>query len=130
MITDINEPAVVAEVTDAFTRYNAALVAGDSEALNGFFWNHPSTIRFGATENLFGYDEVSTFRSNQWKKKGPVAPRTTLRSVVTALDANVAVTQLLTKSEDGKLNRQTQVWVRAPEGWRIASAHVSAMVGA
>ena len=38
-----NIPEIVAEVTHAFECYNAALGAGDVEALNGFFWNSPNT---------------------------------------------------------------------------------------
>ncbi len=56
---------VVAEVRGAFDRYNAALDANDVAALNGFFWDSPSTVRFGIGENLFGYAEIAKFRSEK-----------------------------------------------------------------
>jgi Protein of unknown function (DUF3225) len=27
------------------------------------FWNDPRTIRYGATENLYGYEEIEAFRA-------------------------------------------------------------------
>jgi hypothetical protein len=29
------------------------------------------------------------------------------------------------RNESGRLGRQSQTWVRVPEGWRIVAAHVS-----
>ena len=51
---DINLPDVVAEVTVAFARYEAALVANQVEVLDELFWNSPHTLRYGAGENLYG----------------------------------------------------------------------------
>ena len=38
---EINLPDVVAEVTAAFERYEAALVANDVKVLDELFWNSP-----------------------------------------------------------------------------------------
>jgi len=123
MIEKINDAGVVAEVLDSFTRYNKALDDGDAEALNGFFWNSDSTIRFGPSETLFGYGEISAFRSKKWKGSG--GGRVIERVAITALGEDVATTNALIRSPDGRVSRQSQTWARMPEGWRIAAAHVS-----
>ena len=53
---DINIPEVVAEVEKAFARYERALVTNDIAELDALFWKSPRTLRYGATENLYGYD--------------------------------------------------------------------------
>jgi hypothetical protein len=62
---EINRPEIVAEVTAVFERYEAALVSNDVAVLDELFWNSPHTIRFGATENLYGYDAIATFRGQR-----------------------------------------------------------------
>ena len=42
---DIDLPDVVAEVTAAFVRYEAALVSNDVETLDALFRDDPRTIR-------------------------------------------------------------------------------------
>lgn len=124
MIEQIDDARVVTEVLDCFERYNKALDDGDTEALNGFFWKSGSTIRFGPGETLFGYEEIATFRSKRWKGGG--GGRVIERVAVTALGADIATTNALIRSSDGKVSRQSQTWARMPEGWRITAAHVSA----
>jgi hypothetical protein len=126
MTQDINRPAVVAEVEAAFRAYNEAIERGDGEALNGFFWKSPHTVRFGPAEQLFGYVEISTFRTGSWK---PGPPRTVENLVVTTLGPDAAVTSAVFRGIDGKLTRQSQTWGRMPEGWRIVAAHVSPSSG-
>ena len=60
---DINLPEVVREMTTVFMRYEQALVSNDVAVLDELFWNDPSTIRYGATENLYGYAAIEAFRS-------------------------------------------------------------------
>ena len=60
---NINVPEVVAEVQAAFDRYEQALVSNDVQVLDQLFWRSPHTIRYGATENLYGYDEIQAFRA-------------------------------------------------------------------
>ncbi|MYZ48626.1 AtzH-like domain-containing protein [Propylenella binzhouense] len=124
MIEEIDNEETVAEVRDCFLRYNRALDAGDVDALNGFFWNSPATVRFGPGETLFGYDAIAGFRSNRWRGAGPA--RRIEEVVVTAYGRDVATTNALIRSGNGALSRQSQTWIRRPEGWRIAAAHVSA----
>ena len=122
MVQDINRPDVVEEVRASFMAYNEAIERGDGDALNGFFWNSPQTVRFGPAEHLFGYDEISTFRTGSWK---PGPPRVIEHLVVTTLGPEAAATSAVFRGTDGKLTRQSQVWGRMPEGWRIVAAHVS-----
>ncbi len=41
----------------------AALVTNDVAPLDEMFRNDPRTIRYGATESLYGYEEIEAFRA-------------------------------------------------------------------
>ncbi len=58
----INDPEVVAELAALYPRYESALVSNDAETLTAMFWNSGHALRFGATENLHGFEEISAFR--------------------------------------------------------------------
>jgi hypothetical protein len=121
---EIDLPEVVAEVTECFGRYEKALVSNDVAALNAFFHDDPRTIRYGAGEILYGYDQIKAFRA----ARSPVAlGRTLSRTVITTYDRDFAVAATLYErpSAPGKTGRQMQTWVRFPEGWRVVAAHVS-----
>ena len=122
MTEHANIPDIVAEVTASFERYNQAIELGDNAALNEFFWNSALTVRFGPREHLFGYDEISSFRTGVWK---PGAPRLVDRLAVTTFGRDFGTTNALFRDVSGKSTRQSQVWVRTADGWRIAAAHVS-----
>jgi len=62
-IADINLPDVLAEVRAAFALYEDALVHNKVEILDALFWNSPHTLRYGATENLYGYEAIAAFRA-------------------------------------------------------------------
>ena len=79
---EIDLPEVVAEVREAFDAYESALVGNDVAALNAFFRDDARTIRYGAGEILYGYDEIKAFRA----ARSPVAlGRTISRTVITTL---------------------------------------------
>jgi len=59
----IDLPDVIAEVRQAFERYETALVSSDVATLDEIFRNDSRTIRSGATENLYGYKEIEAFRA-------------------------------------------------------------------
>ncbi len=124
MIEKIDSANIVEEVLFHFKAYNKALDAGDAEALNRFFWDSSSTVRFGPTETLFGIQSIAEFRVKRWA--APAMSREVIRVAVTALGDDVATTNALFRSADGKINRQSQTWARFSEGWRIVAAHVSA----
>jgi hypothetical protein len=71
---DIDLPEIVAEVRAAFERYERALVSNDVGTLDALFRDDPRTIRYGATENLYGYDEIKAFRAarSPWLGAHPV----------------------------------------------------------
>ena len=121
---EIDLPEVVAEVTECFGRYEKALVSNDVAALNAFFHDDPRTIRYGAGEILYGYDQIKAFRA----ARSPVAlGRTLSRTVIKTYGRDFAVAATLYErpSAPGKTGRQMQTWVRFPEGWRVVAAHVS-----
>lgn len=120
---DINDPEVVAEVTTAFRRYEAALVSNDVAVLDELFWDDPLTIRYGIAENLYGYGEIKAFRAGR-----PPAglARELDRTVITTYGRDMATANTLFR-RGGRLGRQSQTWARTPEGWRVVSAHVSLM---
>ena len=64
-MVEINIPEVLAEVTEAFARYERALVSNDVDELDALFWKSALTLRYGATENLYGYDAIAAFRAGR-----------------------------------------------------------------
>lgn len=120
---DINLPDVVAEVTAALDRYEIALVTNDVSVLDELFWNSPHTLRYGATENLYGYDAICAFRA---RRPAQGLARTILKTVITTYDLDFATANIEFKREgSAKTGRQSQTWMRTPEGWRVVAAHVS-----
>ncbi len=120
---EIDDPEVVAEVRAAFDRYERALEANDVATLNELFWCDPRTLRYGLRENLYGHEEIATFRS---ARPDPDVTRELTRTVITTFgrDAGTANTEYRRRGS-GRMGRQSQTWVRMPEGWRIVAAHVS-----
>ena len=121
----INTPEVVAELQALYPKYEAALMSNDAETLTKMFWASPQAMRFGITENLYGIDEIEAFR-----KARPAAnlARTVRRLDIVAFGNDFgSVTLEFERVVNGRTisGRQSQVWVRFPEGWRIVSAHVS-----
>ena len=66
---EIDLPDVLAEVRAAFDRYEKALVSNDVAVLDELFRDDPRTIRYGANEILYGYDDIKSFRA----ARSPVA---------------------------------------------------------
>jgi hypothetical protein len=123
---EIDLPEVVAEVKAAFERYEKALVSNDVPVLDELFRDDPRTVRYGATEILYGYDEIRSFRA----ARSPVAlGRKLSRTIITTFGRDFAVASTLYErpSAPGKIGRQTQTWVKFPEGWRVVVGHVSLM---
>jgi hypothetical protein len=121
---DTNIPDVKAEVEAAFTRYELALVTNDVKTLNELFLNSAHTIRYGGGENLYGYEEIMAFRGS----RAPVGLERVLeRTVITTYGRDFATAWTLFRRPAlvGKVGRQSQVWVRTPQGWRVSAAHVS-----
>ena len=121
---EIDLPEVVAEVTAAFERYEKALVSNDVAVLDELFRNDPRTIRYGGSENLYGYSEIAAFRA----ARSPLGlARALSRTVISSYGRDCAVASTLyhRANAPGKVGRQMQTWVRFTEGWRVVAAHVS-----
>jgi len=119
----INLPDVLAEVTSAFSRYEDALVNNRVDVLDEIFWDNAQTVRYGATENLYGYSAIKAFRAS----RPSVGLQRTLRNtVITTFGRDFATANTeFTRTTTDKIGRQSQTWVRTPLGWRVVSAHVS-----
>ena len=123
--SEINLPHVVAELRELYPLYEQALVSNDVETLVSMFWHSPHVLRFGATENLYGSSELEAFR-----KARPAAnlARTVTRLEIVAFgpDTGSVTVEFERTTPRGLVRgRQSQLWIRFPQGWRIASAHVS-----
>ena len=94
--------------------------------LDELFWNHPLTLRFGATENLWSYDEVAAFRAS---RPSQGLNRRIVKKVIQTFgrDFATASVQFEREARPGWVGRQQQTWVRTSAGWRVVAAHVSFM---
>lgn len=120
---NINLPGVVAEVAVALARYESALVGNDVAVLDELFWKSPHTLRYGATENLYGYDAIQAFRAG---RPAGGMDRTVLKTVITTYGHDFATANIEVQRVGGtKTGRQSQTWLRTTDGWRVVSAHVS-----
>ena len=117
----INKPAVVAEVTAAFERYERALVVNDESVLNELFWDNPLTLRYGLHENLYGHAEIAAFRAKRLARD-----RKLMETRITTYGDDYATANTeFERLDTGRQGRQSQTWLRTDEGWRIVAAHVS-----
>lgn len=123
MTQAINLPNIVDEVRNAFERYETALVTNDIATLDTLFWCDPRTVRYGAGENLYGYQAIAAYRAARPSKD---LARTIQHSVITTFGNDYATVWMeFTRAGQDAIGRQSQCWVRRPEGWRIVAAHVS-----
>ena len=119
----INLPDVLAEVSVVFARYEDALVNNKVEALDELFWDSPHTLRYGATENLYGYDAIRAFRAS---RPAQGLAREILRTVITTYGRDFATANVeFRRTGSTKTGRQSQTWMRTAQGWRVVAAHVS-----
>ena len=121
---EINIPEVLAEVSAAFQRYEVALNTNNVAVLDELFWNSPLTVRYGIGENLYGHDQIAAFRS----ARSPAGMARTIRAtLITTYGRDLATANTLFERESaaGKIGRQSQTWIRTPQGWRVVAAHVS-----
>jgi len=119
----INLPDVLAEVTAQFERYEKALTGNDVAVLDELFWNSPHTLRYGATENLYGYAAIQAFRAG---RPAQGLERSLLKTVITTYGSDMATANVeFQRAGSANTGRQSQTWMRTPEGWRVVAAHVS-----
>jgi AtzH-like len=122
---DVNLPEVVAEIEAIFTAYEAALLSPDLELLAASFWDSEHTVRYGVNELQYGAAAIAEWRETAF----PLAPgRKTGPTVIATFGPDVAAVSTEFRNEGGSMiGRQSQTWIRFPEGWKIVAAHVSLM---
>jgi hypothetical protein len=119
----VDDPATLAEVTQAFDRYETALMANDIPVLDALFWDSPLALRYGVGETLYGIAEIQAFRE---ARPGGSPQRTIVRRSITTFGTDFATANIEFVREGGTATgRQSQSWARMPEGWRIVAAHIS-----
>ena len=108
----INDPAIIAELTECHEIYERALIDNDADVLDALFWDSPHAIRYGVTENLHGAEEIRAFRRGR--------PKLNLDREIRRLDITALVIprESSISSSCGSWNgierygRQTQFWFR------------------
>jgi hypothetical protein len=123
---EINIPEVLDELRAVFARYEDALVNNRVEVLDELFWNSAHTVRYGSGENLVGYAQIQAFRA----ARSPLGLARRLdHTVITSYGRDFATAMTEFRREGSTaIGRQSQTWVRMPEGWRVVAAHVSLLV--
>jgi Protein of unknown function (DUF3225) len=120
---EINIPEIVAEVTQAFRRYEMALVTNDIPVLEASFWDDPPVVRFALHDN--GYGPAAIARARRARSNVDLK-RTLTHTVITTFGRDFATANTEFQREDsGREGRQSQAWVRTDKGWKVVSAHVS-----
>ena len=118
----LDDPEVLAEVTAAFHAYEAALMADDVAAMDRIFFDGLITVRYGVGEALYGADEIRAFR----KGRGGSPQRRLARVTITAFGRDMATANAeFFREGSDRRGRQSQTWVRFPDGWKVVAAHVS-----
>jgi hypothetical protein len=123
MSHEINRPETVAEVTQAFRRYEKALMENDIATLNELFWDTPHTIRYGLAEQAYGHAAIAGVRA---ARDVSDLARTLTRIVITTYGSDFANASCeYRRNKSGRFGRQMQTWMRTSDGWRVVAAHVS-----
>ena len=118
----LDDPILLEQVTQAFHAYELALMADDTAAMDALFHDAPTTNRYGVGEVLYGIEAIRAFR----KGRGGSPQRTLGTVAITVYGESFATAdaEFFRESSDRR-GRQTQSWVKFPDGWKIVSAHVS-----
>ncbi len=125
MSNEINIPHILAQVTEAFNRYEKALISNDTAVLDELFHNSRETLRYGISENLYGYKQIEDFRKH---RPSAGLHRKLQKTVITSYGEKTATTNTeFTRENQPRIGRQSQTWIKFDEGWRIVAAHVSLM---
>jgi ketosteroid isomerase-like protein len=122
---EINRPDVLQEVEAVFDRYERALVGNDVATLDELFFDSLHTVRYGVAENLYGHEAIRAFRAG---RPATGLARDILRTQITTYGDRFATTHIEFRRHGSERHgRQTQTWMKTPDGWRVVSAHVSLM---
>jgi hypothetical protein len=121
---EINHPQTLAEVTRQFNRYQQAIIDNEVDVLNELFRDNTLTLRYGTGENLYGHAAIAAFRG---ARDPASAERVVVKTIVTTYGRDAGTTNC-EFTRGNRKGRQSQSWIRMPEGWRIVAAHVSYLV--
>ncbi len=121
----VNQPALVAELTELYMKYEAALCSNDTAVLDNFFWDSANVVRLGLKENQYGAENIRAFRNSRPNFK--LEREIINLKVVTFGEDSAAITLEFRRFINGveRRGRQSQMWQRFSEGWKVVSAHVS-----
>ena len=129
MPVTINTPEALAQLQSAFALYEDALVHNKVDVLDLLFWDSSHTVRYGAKENLNGYDAIKAFRAG--RPNVSLSRNIIERSIVTFGDKMGVANITFKRAGEPRTGRQSQTWVKLADGyaagWRVVSAHVSWM---
>lgn len=122
----IDDPVLLAEMKAAFMEYERALMEDDVAAMDALFHDAPTTNRYGVGEVLYGIDEIREFR----KGRGGSPQRRLGKVAITIYGDGFATADAeFFRENSDRRGRQTQAWVKFPDGpfggWKVVSAHVS-----
>ena len=112
---------VPADLLEAFTAYERAIMANDLDVLDAAFAPGAGTMRGDAAGLLVGHDAISAFRG----VRGGVPPRVIERIEHRALGPDAALLVSVSRFAGGGTGLQTQVWERIDGRWLITAAHVT-----
>jgi ketosteroid isomerase-like protein len=121
----LNDPEVVAEIEALHAQYEVALVSNDVEKLVTFFWDSPHALRFGVGESLYGSKLIEEFRRN--RPAVDLAREVSNLQIVTFGTDCAIVALEFSRTAPGvrRKGRQSQIWRKFGDAWKIVSAHVS-----
>lgn len=119
----IDDAAVVADITTVFHAYEHALMTNDLAALDAFFWDDPRVTRYGIADRQHGIAELRAFRA---ATPAPTFTRRLELLRIHAFGPDLAVAQVeFVRSDTALRGFQSQTWARLAGGWKIVAAHVS-----
>lgn len=101
-----------------------ALIDKNVEVLDDTYWNSPYTIRLAPEEHGYGFEQIHAHRVR--RPPGESSKEAWLRLEILTLGRDIATVSLEYKVRArDQIGRQTQAWVRFPEGWKVIIAHAS-----
>lgn len=124
MPTD-SESQSLAEVTTSFEAYERALLSNDVPSLQNFFWKSPDAVRFGVTEQLYGYEEIAAFRQVRIPTFNQRKQLKLSINIFGDSFASVMYEYISNYADGPRHGRQSQTWAKIQGDWKIVSAHVS-----
>ncbi len=95
----------------------------DAPTLDAFFWDSSLALRYGVAEHNRGIAAI-----RRWRASAPAIPasRRLRGTQIVAFGRDTAsVCTEFVSNETAAIGRQTQMWVRFDDGWKIVAAHVS-----